>query len=306
MDAQTADDPQLDGRPVVGGVDGDPLARAAVRVGAREASARGVALELVLALPWSEADVVPAPEGFDVLLAMRIAAALALEDAASGARAEVPGLQVRTRIEVGHPVDLLAAESTRAQLLCLGSTGRGRLTDLILGSTAAALVHQSHCPVLLVPRTPPWSTRSRTGVVAGLAGDELDPAVAAFAVSAAAARGCELVAVRAWSRSLPGAVRLSLPLVDADAAQRRAEADLADSLVEATAAHLEVVVRQVAEHGPAAQLLLGAALSAELVVVGHPHRRLGGLGSVAAAVVHRAGCPVAVVPSPDHPADLPS
>ncbi|NIH68540.1 universal stress protein [Modestobacter marinus] len=306
MDLQPPGSPHRDGRPVVVGVDGSRPAADALRAGARAAAARGAALEVVLAFPWSEADVVPAPEGFDGLAVLRMAAEQVLEEAATAARTAAPGLSVATRIEVGRPVDVLVRESDRAQLLCLGTTGRGLVTDLVIGSTAAALVQLAHCPVLLVPWTPPWSTRSRSGVVVGLAPGELDPAVAAFAFAEAASRGCQLVAVRAWAHTVPGAAGLLEPFVDAATAQRREESALDDALTEASAQHAGVVVQQVAERGSAARLLLAAALTAELVVVGHRHHRLARLGSVASAVVHRAGCPVAVVPLLDRPAPVPA
>jgi nucleotide-binding universal stress UspA family protein len=46
-----------------------------------------------------------------------------------------------------------------------------------------------------------------------------------------------------------------------------------------------------------APALLDASTAAELLVVGHRHRgRLARLGSTTNGVLHRASCPVAVVP----------
>jgi hypothetical protein len=50
----------------------------------------------VLAFPWPESDVVPAPQGFDGLATMHVAAGLVLDDAAAAARAETPGLPVQS------------------------------------------------------------------------------------------------------------------------------------------------------------------------------------------------------------------
>jgi nucleotide-binding universal stress UspA family protein len=47
--------------------------------------------------------------------------------------------------------------------------------------------------------------------------------------------------------------------------------------------------------------LLTVAATAELVVVGHRHRAFGRLGSVASAVLHRADCPVLVIPLTERP-----
>jgi nucleotide-binding universal stress UspA family protein len=55
-----------------------------------------------------------------------------------------------------------------------------------------------------------------------------------------------------------------------------------------------VAVREVVVREKTARALLEAALTAELLVVGHHPRRI--LGSTTHGVLHRATCPVAVVP----------
>lgn len=264
---------------------------------ALEARAREVALELVLAFPWGEHDVVPAPKGFDGRSVLHLAAGLVLDELASVTRRSSPGLPVSTQLVVGRPVDVLLAEAARAQLVCVGSHGTGMLSDLVLGSTTAALVQRARYPVLAVPG-PTRSTIERAGVVVGLDGGEGDRELAEFALSAAAARGCDLIAVRAWEHTVPGSAGVLDPLVDEGTAQRREEDSLGDALAVAVAAHPGVPVRSIVERAPAARLLLDASLTVELLVVGHRRRHWGRLGSVAHATVHRAGCPVAVVPLP--------
>jgi nucleotide-binding universal stress UspA family protein len=61
----------------------------------------------------------------------------------------------------------------------------------------------------------------------------------------------------------------------------------------------DVEIRPLAVQGAAAESLLDAARSADLLVVGaHPGGRLSGLllGSVSAQCLHHAGCPVVIVP----------
>lgn len=296
MDTEIRQARQDDG-PVVVGVDGSPAARAAVRAGAGEAAARGTGLELVLAFPWREHDLVAAPNGFDGRSVLHLAAGLVLEDLADIARHSSPGVPVSTRLVIGGPVDVLLAETDRAQLVCVGSHGTGVLSDMVLGSTTAALVQLAQCPVLAVPG-PGRSTTERSGVVVGLDGGEGDRALAGFALSAAAARGCDVVAVRAWEHTVPGSAGVLDPFVDEESAQRREENSLDDTLAVVTVDHPGVLVHRIVERAPATRLLFGASFTAELVVVGHRHQPLGRLGSVAHAMVHRAGCPVAVVPLP--------
>lgn len=284
--------PAAEQRPVVVGVDGSLDALDAVRAGAREAFRRGAPLELVLAFPWPAGTRVPAPGGIDGRAVFRTMAELALEAAASTATA-VGTREVRTRIVDGSAVDVLATASAAAQLLCVGTRGAGGLRDLVLGSTAAALLHSARCPVLLVPRRPAGWVDRPSGVVVGLsdgsltdgAGDR-DLVPAAFA--AADARGCGLLAVHARPHREPG---------PGDEVRRREEAALDAALDGWPDRFPAVPVRRVVEHARPADALVALALTAELVVVGHRQRRfLDHLGSVAHAVVHRAACPVLVVP----------
>jgi nucleotide-binding universal stress UspA family protein len=52
-----------------------------------------------------------------------------------------------------RPVRELAAISTDAQLLVVGSRGRGGFKGMLLGSTSRALLHLVDCPLMIV-RTP--------------------------------------------------------------------------------------------------------------------------------------------------------
>ncbi|MEU8226136.1 universal stress protein [Kribbella sp. NPDC048915] len=52
----------------------------------------------------------------------------------------------------GHPSELLLEWSTDAQLLVVGSRGRGGFTGLVLGSVSQTMLHQSPCPVAVIPR----------------------------------------------------------------------------------------------------------------------------------------------------------
>ncbi|MFK7999677.1 MAG: universal stress protein [Polyangiales bacterium] len=64
-----------------------------------------------------------------------------------------PGPKVTTKLLKGKPVEriLAAARATKADLVCVGTTGRGMVDRLLMGSTARALIRDSDVPVLITP-----------------------------------------------------------------------------------------------------------------------------------------------------------
>jgi len=59
--------------------------------------------------------------------------------------------RVRTNIAFGFPEEVLSILSQKADLLVLGTTGRGNLTRKLFGSVSIAVSKTAQCPVLLVP-----------------------------------------------------------------------------------------------------------------------------------------------------------
>ena len=59
---------------------------------------------------------------------------------------------VRTAVEVGPPADAVVryAGEHRADLIVMGTRGRGAVEQMLLGSVAAAVVRRAPCPVLTV------------------------------------------------------------------------------------------------------------------------------------------------------------
>ncbi|MER7134415.1 universal stress protein, partial [Streptosporangium saharense] len=75
----------------------------------------------------------------------------ALAEALAGWGERHPDVKVTERLEYGHPVEALREASTEADLLVVGSRGRGDLTGLLLGSVSHALLHHAACPVVVTP-----------------------------------------------------------------------------------------------------------------------------------------------------------
>jgi nucleotide-binding universal stress UspA family protein len=62
------------------------------------------------------------------------------------------GVKVHVDIQQGRPAKSLLALSADVDLLVVGSRRWGPVARLLLGSTGEALLHDAHCPTLIVPR----------------------------------------------------------------------------------------------------------------------------------------------------------
>ncbi|QKW26245.1 universal stress protein [Streptomyces seoulensis] len=208
----------------------------------------------------------------------------------------------------GLPGALLPELGSTAQLLVLGSRGRGGFASLLLGSNGLAVARDADCPVVVVPRTDratPGEAPHAPGarVVVGVDADGPDEAVLAFAFAEAALRGVRLQAVAAYPWPVqpwlvPGEV--APPVVDQDAVERDTRALVEDFLAAHRTRHPNVAADVTVTPGDAAGQLVAAAKGADLVVVGRHRRRLLSparmLGSVTHAVLLHAPSPIAVVP----------
>ena len=200
-----------------------------------------------------------------------------------------------------------AADHAAAELLVVGSRGRGSLRAAVLGSVSRELTAQASCPVVVVP---PGSAAANPGdgapgaqasVVCGIDGSDQALAAVAIAGRLASRLRCRLVVVHARQNiramvSYPGA-RSSTPPVTG---QDDSDGELADEVVQRAVAAGGVNASGVIEPGPPAQVLESVAEreGARLIVVAA--RGLGALrsallGSVAAELTASATRPVVVL-----------
>ncbi|MEE2036570.1 universal stress protein [Nocardiopsis sp. CT-R113] len=89
------------------------------------------------------------PELFDDTTAAE-AARQAMEDELTDARLHHPGVTVRTRVVRAHPVVALLEEATPADLIVVGSRGRGGFRGLLLGSVSHSVLHGARGPVAIL------------------------------------------------------------------------------------------------------------------------------------------------------------
>jgi len=138
-------------RTVVVGVDGSDSALRAVRWGVAEAGRRQAPLRLVIAFGWTVHHV-PARPGIegsyrDTLLAR---AREQLAEAGRVAESEGAGIEIELQLVVGSPIQVLAAEAERAQLLVIGDRGLTSVEGLLVGSVAIGMAAHASCPVVVV------------------------------------------------------------------------------------------------------------------------------------------------------------
>lgn len=147
-------DPDADGAvhtsgPVVVGVDGSPVGDAAIEAAVTEAAERDV--ELVAVHVWSDWD-----SGRFAGHTHRAEAELdnieraVLAERVAGWQEKFPEVRVARKVEVSAPASHLLSWSNVAQLLVVGSRGRGGFAGMLLGSTANTLVQHASCPVMVV------------------------------------------------------------------------------------------------------------------------------------------------------------
>jgi nucleotide-binding universal stress UspA family protein len=132
--------------PVVVGVDGSDEARLAVDFAFAEARARHTSLAAL------HAAAPPQPRTVE-RLAAEMSASL-LEAALHDCRLRYPEVPVTSRVVTGPPGQVLAAVAPGAQLLVVGSRGRGGFHGLVLGSVSQQVLHRARCPVAVVRRYP--------------------------------------------------------------------------------------------------------------------------------------------------------
>lgn len=155
--AGTEDDAADDGAPtvrrIVVGVDGSPQAEAALTQAIEQAQVWGAELSAVAGVP------VGAGSGLLAWLPSNIDHEQVLADIAAGLDAIVdkhealhPGMRIRRIVLDGTGAELLTEFSTAADLIVVGSRGRGGFRGLLLGSTSQAVLHHSACPVLVINR----------------------------------------------------------------------------------------------------------------------------------------------------------
>lgn len=141
------------GERIVVGYDGSRSSVVALEWAMDEAHRRGARVEIVHAWQFP----VVAFTGYGTTTLPLIApedlekAAGEVKDDALAAAAKLdPTVEVTAGIKRGHPTEVLVAAAEGADLVVVGSRGRGGFTGMLLGSVSQTVASHAPCPVVIV------------------------------------------------------------------------------------------------------------------------------------------------------------
>jgi len=145
--ALTSGGPAESSRPrVVVGIDDSKESDAALDWAIDEADLQRAELTIVHAWSYPYALDSPAAAVRDV---MRVDAACVLDRAVERANSR-GGTVVDCRLVEGNAAEAVIEAAEGADLIVVGSRGRGGFRSLLLGSVSSAVVHHTHCPTVVV------------------------------------------------------------------------------------------------------------------------------------------------------------
>ncbi|SRR5579875_1780864 len=139
-------------RRIVVGVDGSPPSRAALRWAVGQAALTGAVVDAVTAwrLPAGYEWAPDATGIADFEAEARKNLAEAVSEATREAGDTGSAVDVRPQVVWGHPAQVLIEAARGAELLVVGSRGRGGFAGALLGSVSQYCVHHAPCPVLVI------------------------------------------------------------------------------------------------------------------------------------------------------------
>lgn len=261
---------------------------------ATEAELRGCALKVVHSVGRG-ADAAYGETGVGLTEQVLEGAVGVLDEARARLAAAHPGVPIETDLARDDPAEALLTAAQDADLVVVGTRGRGGFAGLLLGSASLKVAAHADRPVVVVRGDTAKSAHG--GIVVGVR-DGRDEEAVRFALAEAESRKAGVRLVHAWEPLVRSGLRVS-PVSNVEE-ERLAHAELLNHAARPVAEYPNVHVdTELFVDSPAAALVQ-ASVQADLVVLPrHPAEGRFGLhlGSVVNAVLHHASCPVAVVPA---------
>jgi nucleotide-binding universal stress UspA family protein len=178
-------------RPVVVAVDGSEAAIGAAEWAAKEALHQGVPLRIVHVIqntcPSMTAEVL---DGVEHQYAQNC-----LREASLAVEATNLPIAIETAVLSGSVSLALVGESDCAALICLGSSGIGRIAAAAFGSTATTLAERARCPVAIIRRDDSTLLPEAGFIVAVLDGCSEDDASIVWALEEGRVRRAPVLAL---------------------------------------------------------------------------------------------------------------
>ena len=282
---------------IVVAVDGSPASDAATCWAVRDAAMRNVPLTVVsvVTTPTATYPPVPYPETLGVWLEDKgrkaVAHAVKIAEDALPADRKVA---VKSEVLFAAPAEALVKMSDEAEMIVVGSSGKGMLARGVLGSVSSSVVRHANCPVAVIrDEDALMPDPQHAPVLLGVDGSPASELATEIAFAEASRRGVDLIALHAWS-DLP---LFELPGMGWEEVFAEESRSFAERLAGWQERYPDVTVQRVVVCDEPARQLIEKSESAQLVVVGSHGR--GGLsrmmlGSVSNKVVHSVRMPVIV------------
>ncbi len=279
------------------GVDGSNHSRLALKWAADEAKRRGSLLRIMFA----EVDDVENPPHWYSPGESGLSAGEAVIDEAVGlVVTRHPSVMARGEVVKWPAAMMLTSASRSAELLVVGSRGRGGFDELLLGSVSDQCIQYAECPVAVVhsDTDDPMYLSIRPRIVVGIDGSLGSSRALRWALDEAQVRSASVEAVFAWQA----------PPIHAIATGSGQGYDVvAKEIIDAAAEHAEQLAPTVPFEVHTAvsatvPALLEACRDSDLLVVGsegHGGFRDARLGSVAHQCARHAHCAVVVARTPN-------
>ena len=276
---------------IVVGVDGSPPSERALAWAARQAQITEASLEVLTTWRWPTYGWgMSAPIDYNPMDdAERV-----LSEALGPLRDAHPTLKPTATTVEGYAAPALVEASRGADLLVVGSRGRGEFAGMLIGSVGQHCAAHAHSSVLVF-REPSVEATTTPRIVVGVDGGESSLHALDWAIRQAELSNAALEVVSTWE--WPTSYGRGMPLPLAYEPANETAAALENVLAAIRPLHPALDIHTAVVKGHPAAVLVEASRNADLLVVGsRGHGEFVGmlLGSVSEHCVASADCPVLV------------